>query len=176
MQKTVPMLRNSICSSFVGVALIGLFVATTHAEPMHLASAAGPFEPLGGAWSGAGVIKMKDGGQERLRCRGTYAVQNGGMNMRQDLRCASDSYNFEMSSDVTQVGDQLAGNWSENTHHVGGKVSGRATATTIQARAEGDTFTALLSVNTHGDHQSVTISSPGSAIAEVSIALTRAAK
>jgi hypothetical protein len=175
MLRSVPMLRTTILASLMGVALIGISVAS--ADPMRMASAAtGPFESLEGAWSGSGTIKMKDGGQERLRCRGTYSVQSGGANMRQDLRCASDSYNFNMSSDVTEVGGQLAGNWSENTRHVAGKVTGRATANSIQARAEGDTFTALLSVNTHGDHQSVTISSPGSAISEVSIALTRAAK
>jgi hypothetical protein len=47
--------------------------------------------------------------------------------MRQELRCASDSYKFETSTNITQSGDQLLGNWSENTRHVVGRVSGRAT-------------------------------------------------
>src|SRR5271166_4566429 len=43
-----------------------------------LAEAAGPFGGLAGSWSGGGVIKTREGGQERIRCRGTYAVKSGG--------------------------------------------------------------------------------------------------
>jgi hypothetical protein len=122
------------------------------------------------------VIKLKDGGREPIRCRGNYDVDTSGISLRQELRCASDSYKFEMSTNLSEAGGQLRGNWSENTRHVAGHVTGSANGGTIRARAEGDTFTALFDVNTYGDRQSVTISSPGSAILEVSIALTRAGR
>ena len=153
----------------IGFALI----APQSYAQQQVATAAGPFGGLAGSWSGGGVIKMRDGGQERIRCRGVYDVQSGGNNIRQQLRCASDSYKFEMSTDITEMGGQLLGNWSENTRHVAGRISGHATATSIRARAEGDLFTAMLSVSTHGDRQSVSITSPGAEISEVSIALTR---
>jgi hypothetical protein len=151
---------------------IALLTPVVHAQE-RAAFTPGPFEGLAGTWSGGGTITMKDGGHERIHCRGTYTVGSGGNSMRQELRCASDSYKFDMSSDVLQTGDQLSGNWSENTRHLAGRVSGRATPTSIHARAEGDTFTALLAVATHGDHQSVSIQSPGSEVSDVSITMTR---
>jgi hypothetical protein len=171
-------LAGSVGKSFLfGAAIAGLAVFSAHADPLHLASASmGAFGELGGVWTGSGVIKMKDGGQEHVRCSGKYVVEPGGNNLRQELRCASDSYKFEMSTNITESGGQLAGIWSENTRHVAGRVTGSATSTAIEARAEGDTFTALFAVHTQGDRQSVTISSPGSAIAEVSILLSRGAK
>jgi hypothetical protein len=146
-----------------------------HAQ-QRTAEAVGPFESLAGTWSGSGLITMRDGAHERIRCRGTYAVQSAGNRMQQELRCASDSYKFETSTNITQSGDQLLGNWSENTRHVAGRVSGRATDGSIRARAEGDTFTALLAVTTRGDRQAVSIQSPGSEVSEVSISLTRGSR
>lgn len=154
---------------------ISLLTPVVYAQ-QRTAFSPGPFEGLAGSWSGGGTITMKDGGHERIHCRGTYTVASGGNAMRQELRCASDSYKFEMSSDVMQTGDQLAGNWTETTRHLAGRVSGRATPTTIHARAEGDTFTALLAVSTHGDRQSVSIQSPGSEVSDVSVTMTRGSR
>jgi hypothetical protein len=166
----VPRLMMTAVTFAAGFSLL---TPVAHAQQRTAEFSPGPFADLAGTWSGSGTITMKDGGHERIRCRGTYTVGSGGNTMRQELRCASDSYKFEMNSDVMQTGDQLAGNWSESTRHLAGRVSGRATATSIHARAEGDTFTALLAVTTHGDRQSVSIQSPGSEVSDVSITMTR---
>jgi hypothetical protein len=154
-----------------GLSLMGV---PAHAQQRVAEAATGPFEGLAGNWSGTGVITTKDGGRERIRCHGTYAVQSSGNNLQQHLRCASDSYKFETSTDIAHSNGQLLGNWSEDTRHVAGRVSGRAAPGSIHARAEGDTFTALLAVTTHGDRQTVSIQSPGSVLSEVLISLTRA--
>jgi hypothetical protein len=155
---------------------LSLMALPAQAQQRTAEAATGPFQALAGIWSGTGLITMKDGGHERIRCRGTYAVQSGGNNMQQQLLCASDSYKFETSTNITHSAGQLLGNWSENTRHVGGRVSGHATGNSIQARADGDTFTALLSVTTHGDRQTVSIQSPGSVLSEVMISLTRGSR
>jgi hypothetical protein len=167
----------ALSSLLISMPIIGLMVTASNADPLRTAMAAtGPFAGLGGSWMGSGVVKLKDGVQEHIRCRGDYDVDASGISLRQELRCASDSYKFEMSTNLSEVGGQLRGSWSENTRHVAGHVTGSANGATMRARAEGDMFTALFDVNTHGDRQSVTISSPGSAISEVSIALTRAGR
>ena len=61
--------------------------------------AAKPFDILQGAWSGNGSITLGSGDKERIRCRANYAVD--GNHVRQELRCASDSYKFEMQNDLT---------------------------------------------------------------------------
>jgi hypothetical protein len=83
----------------LAVTTIALWTASAAAAP------AGPFAGLGGAWNGRGQIHLSDGSKETLRCRATYQVDAGGKAMHQVLRCASDSYNFELRSDVESEGD-----------------------------------------------------------------------
>jgi hypothetical protein len=165
-------LRDALRAVVLAVGIL-LLAPVAYAQQSTAEVTTRPFENLAGAWSGSGTITMKDGGHERVRCSGTYTVGSDGNTMRNELRCSSDSYKIEMTTDITQIGDQLAGNWTENTRHVAGRVSGRATPTSIHARAEGDTFTALLAVTTHGDRQSISIQSPGSEVSDVSISMTR---
>lgn len=138
------------------------------------AQAAGPFDELGGAWTGSGIVNLREGSKERVRCKANYVVKSNGYSIDQQLTCASDAYKFEMSSNIVQQGDALSGIWFESVHRVAGKVVGRSNGSQIQVRAEGDTFTALLNVSTHGDKQSLVMESPGSKVESVTIALTRA--
>lgn len=131
------------------------------------------FDSLSGAWAGNGVVETSDGLHERVRCKAKYVTQSAGQGVQLDLRCASDAYRFELSSDISQSGDQLSGNWFESTHRVGGKLSGRNRDGLIEARAEGDTFTALLTVKTSGSRQSFLMESPGAKVSQVSIDLRR---
>jgi hypothetical protein len=138
------------------------------------AQTAGPFGELGGAWTGSGVVNLREGSKERVRCKANYVVKSNGYSIDQELTCASDAYKFEMNSNIVQQGDVLSGIWFESVHRVAGKVVGRSNGSQIQVRAEGDTFTALLNVSTHGDKQSLVMESPGSKVESVTIALTRA--
>jgi plastocyanin len=137
------------------------------------AQTAGPFDELGGAWTGSGVVNLREGSKERVRCKANYVVKSNGYSIDQELTCASDAYKFEMNSNIVQQGDQLTGIWFESVHRVAGKVVGRSNGSQIEVRAEGDTFTALLNVSTHGDKQSLVMESPGSRVESVTIALTR---
>ena len=138
--------------------------------------ASGPFDALAGLWSGNGVVQTSDGLHERVRCKATYVAENAGHIVKLDLRCASDAYKFELSSNIMHTGDSLSGNWFESTHRVGGNISGRNTGSEINARAEGDTFTALLTVKTNGHRQAFLMQSPGAKVSQVSINLSQAPK
>ena len=129
------------------------------------------FDHLKGNWSGGGNIVTANGEKERIRCRATYTPS--GANVKIALRCASDSYKFELSSDITSDGGKLSGTWSEATRAVAGGITGTATSNTIQATAMSPLFTANLTVKTSGASQTVSILSPGSEISNVTIALKR---
>jgi len=58
---------------------------------------------------------MTNGAIERIRCKATYAVNATGNAVQQTLRCASDSYRFEISSNVISEGGSLSGSWAEAT-------------------------------------------------------------
>jgi hypothetical protein len=116
---------------------------------------------------------MSNGATERIRCRATYTVGGGGSNLQQSLRCASDSYRFELSSDVNHSGGAISGTWNEATRNATGRLSGTVKGSEILARADGPGLAANLLVYTRGDKQSVSIRSAGTDIDEVSITLSR---
>jgi hypothetical protein len=128
---------------------------------------------LAGTWSGSGFIMTANGGRERLRCRATYAVGGDGMRLQQNLRCASDSYRFDVNGDVVSEGGALTGTWSETNRSLSGNVSGRVNGGQIQARIEGPGFSAGMAISTRGSRQSVTIQSPGHEVTQVSIDLAK---
>jgi hypothetical protein len=133
----------------------------------------GPFASLAGTWAGSGSIAMSNGSKERIRCRATYAVDAGGSNVNLQLRCASDSYKFELQGKVVYQNGEVLGTWNETTRRVAGQVTGSVNGNQINVRAAGQTFTALLSLTTRGDKQSISIQSPGSEMSEAVIALNR---
>jgi hypothetical protein len=136
-------------------------------------AAALPFTAMAGSWSGGGILNMTDGSQERLRCRASYDVGGTGAELRLSLRCASDSYTFDLASDVQYRGGEISGSWSEASRNVSGTISGRAAGGRIEAFAQGDSFSADLSLTTHGNRQTVSIRPQGTSIAAVSLALDR---
>ena len=146
------------------------------AAPPGRAQATGPFEVLAGSWSGTGTVNTSDGLHERVKCLAKYVPEKAGNNLQLDLRCASDSYKVEFTSNIAQSGGSLSGNWFERTRRVGGSITGRANGNQFNVRAAGDTFTAMLNVTTQGSHQTFSMQSPGAYVPEFSIALNRATR
>jgi hypothetical protein len=135
----------------------------------------GPFTGLAGNWSGAGTITLGTGGRESIKCRAQYSVGGDGNSMQQSLRCASDSYRFDLSSDVTSsLGGLISGSWSESSRNMSGLISGNARPGQFQVIVTSPSFSANLTLSTHGDRQTVQISAPpGGQLTGVSIVLSR---
>jgi hypothetical protein len=143
---------------------IGAFAGTAFAQT-------GPFSGMPGAWSGSGTISLADGSRERIRCRANYTM-NGPNGLRQSLRCASDSYKFELASDVVSEGERISGSWSETSRGVSGGLQGRVVGPHMSVSADAPGFSANISLETRGNRQSVSISSAGD-IRNVSISMAR---
>jgi len=137
------------------------------------AAIASPFATMAGSWSGDGVLSTTDGGQERLRCRASYDVAGTGTQLRLNLKCASESYNFDLASEVQYRGGAISGSWTEASRNASGTLSGRATGDRIEAAARGDNFSANLSLTTRGGRQTVSIQPEGTNVTAVSLALNR---
>jgi hypothetical protein len=155
------------------LAAAGLFLAALLAPDLDANAATSPFLTMAGTWSGGGTITMARGIRERVRCRAAYEVAEGGENLRLNLRCASDSYNFDLAGDVAYRGGAIRGSWSEAAHGVSGTISGRASGNRIVAAANGGNFAASLSLDTHGNRQSVAIQPQGTDVTEVSVTLNK---
>ncbi len=57
---------------------------------------------MAGAWSGTGVITVNNN-KEKLRCRANYNVSNDGSTVDLQIRCASDSYKFDLQGGVNYI-------------------------------------------------------------------------
>jgi hypothetical protein len=144
-----------------------ILTAAMCAGPLLFSSASeaqsGPFAGMAGVWSGGGTITLDDGSSERIRCRATYAVGAGGNGLNQSLTCASDSYRFNLSSNVMARGGVLSGTWSESSRNVNGTVEGSGGNGNFQVVASAPGFNANLSIRTSGNRQTVTIRSDSAA-------------
>ena len=132
----------------------------------------GPFAGFDGTWSGSGTVALSDGTTERLRCKADYKVNGSGLGLKQNLHCASDSYKFDLSSEVTSNGDRISGNWSERSRNIFGNLQGTAGGGQIEVFVEASGFAANLTLRTTGNKQSVSISSKGE-IRGVNITMTK---
>ena len=149
-----------------GMALIAMLAAAP-------AYAQQSFDNVAGSWSGGGMMKPSDGPRERVRCKADYVPKNNGKSLKLTLRCASDAYKMDLTANIDQNGNDLSGNWFESQYRQGGKISGKNVNGVIEARVEGDTITALLNVQTRGNHQTFAMQSPGAWISQVSVDLVR---
>ena len=136
------------------------------------AQSGGAFAGLAGVWSGGGTVTLDDGSTERIRCRATYAVGEGGNGLQQTLTCASDSYKFNLTSNVAARGSAVSGTWSETSRNINGGIEGRSSPGVVQVVATAPGFTANISLTTRGNKQSVVIRAE-SQFKGASISLTR---
>ncbi len=136
------------------------------------AQSPGVFSGMAGVWSGSGTVSLDNGQSERIRCRATYAVSRDGSGLNQVLTCASDSYKFDLKSNVIANGGVLSGTWSESSRNIAGNLQGRAGRGHFDVVVGAPSFTANLSMTTTGNRQRVTIRSEG-AFRSASISLSR---
>ena len=157
------------------IARAGLLLLASLCIPSSITQAAvsSPFAALAGTWSGGGVLNTTDGNQKRLRCRASYDVAGSGDELRLNLRCASESYNFDLASNVEYRGGAISGEWTEASRNASGAISGRAAGNRIEASASGQNFSANLSLTTRGNRQTVSIRPVGTNVTDVSLALDR---
>ena len=120
------------------------------------------------------MLSMANGEQERLRCRASYNVAGAGNALNLDLRCASASYRFDLTSQAEDRGGAISGSWSEASRNASGTLSGRGNGDHIDVAARGQNFAANLSLTTRGNRQTISIQPEGQTdIRGVSLALER---
>src|ERR1700709_803350 len=155
---------RAIKAASIGAALM-FSVSASHAQ-------SGPFAGFDGTWSGNGTVTLSDGTTERIRCKADYKVSGGGLALKQNLHCASDSYRVDLSSAANSQGDRISGNWSEASRNVFGTLQGTAGGGQIEVFVEANAFAANLTLRTTGNNETVQISSKGE-IRGVNITMVR---
>ncbi|HLJ00806.1 MAG TPA: hypothetical protein VKT76_13895 [Bradyrhizobium sp.] len=152
-------------------AVAALLAASSWDNTAH-AQSSGPFAGMAGVWTGGGTVMLDGGAIERIRCRATYAVGAAGNGLQQTLTCASDSYKFNLTSNITAQGAAIAGTWAETSRNINGVIEGRSGGGVVQVMATAPGFSAHIALTTRGDKQSVVIKSE-SQFKAASISLSR---
>jgi hypothetical protein len=169
MPKRSQSVANLTCGTVFVLAVLLSSHGVGHAQHV------GPLDRLAGQWAGSGTIDLSNGTREPIKCRAAYDVLAARRNLQINIRCAGDSFNFNLYSSATLAGRAVSGTWSESVHGVAGTISGTADGDHIRVRAESIAFTANLSLATHGSRQSVLIRTvdPNSSIKGATIGLRR---
>lgn len=149
------------------VAMLALGVSSVDAS-----AGGGSFANLAGAWTGNGTVTYASGTKERLRCKVKYNQTNED-SISQALRCASDSYKFEINAYYKDNAGRLTGHWQEFTLQISGSITGTATEGRISGDLHGPGFTAAVLVSTNGNEQTVTISAADKDIRQVTVAVRK---
>jgi hypothetical protein len=168
MSSLFSLARGAAALTIMAQVAAGALLVSTN-----VAQAGGPFSSLEGSWAGDGTLTASDGHSERLRCRAKYFVSPSGQNLDQQLRCASDTYHFDVNSGLVQEGDAISGTWTETSRGANGNVQARAQGDSIIARVSGPSFTASMTVTTSASRQRVQIVPNGADIKSVSIDMRR---
>jgi hypothetical protein len=174
MSLRISLRSPGLMTAVKGAAIAAAVLMWAPARAAQSDSESGSFSALYGTWTGTGLIKKANGSSERIRCRST-GERAGAVSLRLRLRCASDSYNFDLSATVIDEGGSISGVWSEATRSANGNLQGRSSSNgrQVQVVAQGPAFTANLTLTTRGDKQTILMLSPGAEVVEVSIALDR---
>ncbi len=167
--RSKPGLTSVLATAAIAAAFISM-------QPRDAMSAPdpGPFAALIGSWTGTGVIKKADGGNERIRCRSSYE-RAAATSLRLKLRCASDSYNFDLTATVSYQGGSISGQWTETTRQVFGPIQGHSkdSGREVEATAQALGYVVNLTMTTNGNKQSIVLLTPGSEVPEVDISLDK---
>jgi hypothetical protein len=139
------------------------------------ARAIAPFNGFAGHWTGGGSIDMADGSTEAIRCKADYAAGSTGSSLQIRVECASDSYKFQVVSNV--VADPrgaISGTWHELTRQAQGDVTGRVPAPgQIQASLGGTAYGIQFSADTKGNRQAIALQAQGSDMQSATIDLRK---
>jgi hypothetical protein len=142
-------------------------VIAVKTDPVH------PFAAMAGNWTGGGTIDLTNDIRESLRCRAQHTYGQASSSLALSIRCASDNYKFELTSNVVERNGQISGKWSEVTYKAAGTISGRVAGNRVSAVAHSDSLTTNVVVTTSGNRQTVTITPERTYVISVKIALSR---
>jgi len=162
-------------AALLGCCLIAL-VSAFFIPLLPTAAATGPFADFSGSWSGTGTVRNGGNAPERIRCNANYRPRGSSQHeIDLQLRCASDSYNFDLAGQFTADDrNEITGQWTERSRNTGGTAIGRANGERLDVHVESGGFAADLVMVTRNRRQSVTIDSQGGGqVVKASISLSR---
>jgi hypothetical protein len=160
-------------SHWIGIVLVATLSQAILGSWSTWAEDASPFEKLAGRWLGEGRLGMRDGVTESVKCRVTYIVPDHAMQVRQTIRCASESGSVEVQSTVMYASGTLSGSWKELSRNMSGEVTGSVTPTGFKVAIKGSALNANMDIIVKNAKQIIEIQFLNSSLIGLTIVLTK---
>jgi hypothetical protein len=157
------------CRTAASVA-VAAAAAVTLGSTIHVALA-NPVLNLPGRWSGPGSIVMSSGEKEQMRCVATYFVEGSGATVKQNLRCASQGYKIDATTNLLVANGRVSGAWEERTWDTKGSIKGDVNGDAFNLTIDGPGFSAAMAVKTDTCKQSISITPRANTVARISMNL-----
>ena len=149
--------------------LVGLLLGLGIAQ----GSWASPIELLPGRWTGWGEMTLDGGAVEKVKCIATYFSDDGGRELRHNLRCASTNYRINAAARLSVMRGKVTGKWEERTYSNSGAVSGDVVRDGISVNIVGEAFEASLKVETSKCRQTMNILPKGIGVTRIAVDLAK---
>jgi hypothetical protein len=132
-----------------------------------------PFSKVAGRWLGEGRLGIREGATEQVKCRVTYILQEQGAQVRQTIRCATDSGMVEVQSTVTHASGALTGTWKELSRNWSGELAGSITANGFKVAVKGSELNANMDIVVKDVRQIIEIQFIDSSLIGLTLVLTK---
>jgi hypothetical protein len=132
-----------------------------------------PFTKVVGRWLGEGRLGIRDGPTEHVKCRVTYIVSEQGAQVRQTIRCATESGSVEVQSTVTHASGNLTGTWKELSRDWSGELTGSVTANGFKVAVKGTELNANMDIIVKDTRQIIEIQFINSSLIGLTLILTK---
>lgn len=136
---------------------IGIVTIAALATATATIAAIDPVTSLAGRWSGNGIVEPARGGSESFKCVVTYMPTEQASELRQNVRCTSDSYKLETATHLRFSGGKITGRWEDRINALDGKVTGAVTPAGFDVTLQGRFFTASMVVEGSQCNQKITV-------------------
>ena len=132
-----------------------------------------PFAKVAGRWLGEGRLGIRDGPTENVKCRVTYILSEQGQQVRQTIRCATESGSVEVQSTVTHAAGVLTGTWKELSRDWSGGLTGSVTANGFKVAVKGTELNANMDIIVKDTRQIIEIQFINSSLIGLTLILTK---
>jgi hypothetical protein len=142
-------------------------------HPPACAQEEAPFAKLAGRWLGDGRLGITGGKTEVVKCRVTYIVTDEARQVRQTIRCATDSDTVEVQSTVRHAAGALSGSWKELSRDWSGEIAGNVTPNGFKVAIKGTELNANMDIVVRGNRQIIEIQFINSSLIGLTLILNK---
>jgi hypothetical protein len=122
-----------------------------------LAQTTDPIMALAGRWAGTATLVPDSGPNQAYSCVVTYFPADNGARLTQNLRCKSEAYQFDGTTQLQIAGSKITGRWQDKVNNLDGIVNGTVKPDGFDILLSGDFFDAKMTIASTSCQQSFAI-------------------